>query len=258
VYFAVTVDDMMDLDKYLSLEGLVFRFDPELPQKNAVARGAAGEAPIGPGEIEDNVDLVKTRRNLEELYKYRGLLRADGTLDPEVYRDDNDEKLCTNYAAAWARMAIAYRGRDDIQQAVDCMQRAVNIAPHYDPISGGLGGLLLEAERYATADSFYRARLEQRPEDVRVYLGLGYLAQHDGRWEEALDWYLQGLRIDPHSSDLLASLFQTYYQLGRLDEAENVLMRWVERNPNDQSARQRLLELRSEIAVRGGADTSIG
>ncbi len=254
IYFAVTVDDMMDLDRYLSLEGLVFRFDPELPKKNAAALAARGsaEAPIEPGDLEDNVDLVRTRRNLEELYRYRGLLRADGTLDPSVYRDDNDQKLCTNYAAAWARMALAYRNRADMDQAVECMQRAVMIAPHYDPISGGLGGILLEAKRYAAADSFYRARLVGHPEDVRVYLGLGFVAQMQDRWDEALDWYLQGLRVDPHSADLLASLFQAYYQLGRLEEAENVLLRWSERNPNDTSARERLAELRQERRARAG------
>jgi tetratricopeptide (TPR) repeat protein len=143
-------------------------------------------------------------------------------------------------------MALTYRDQKNLDQAVVCMQRAVSMAPHYDPITGGLGGILLEARRFAEADSFYRARLETRPDDVRSYLGLGYVAQVGDRVEEAIDWYLKGLRIDPHSIDLLASLFQAYYQTGRLEEAENVLLRWIERNPGDASARERLTELRRE------------
>ncbi len=258
VYFAVTVDDLMDLDPYLALQGLVFRLDPGLPEA-ATRRAAETGSPEVPGEfghIVDNVDLATTRRNLEEVYRYRGLLREDGTLDPDVHRDENDEKLCTNYAAAWARMALAYRGLKDTAQAVECMQRAVAIAPDYDPIVSGLGGLLLEAGRYDEAEAFYRERERIRPDDLRVYLGLGYLAQRKGNTEEALEWYLRGLRVDPYSQDLLASLFSTYYELGRLEDAENVLQRWVERNPTDQSARERLEQVRRERQARAGGGTT--
>jgi hypothetical protein len=259
IYFAVTVDDMMDLDRYLALEGLVFRFDPTLPQRaGAAPEGAAGETPEGPSDIADNVDLRTTRRNLEEIYRYRGLLRDDGTLDPDVYRDDNDRKLCTNYAAAWARMALAHGNRGDADQAVECMKRANALAPDFEPIATGYGRVLLEARRFEEAEEFYRDRLVRHPEDVRVYLGLGYVAQVAKRLDEALDWYLQGLRVDPYSQDLLASVFRTYYELGRLPEAENVLHRWIERNPTDASARERLAELRREMQARAADSAQAG
>ena len=82
-------------DDQLNLEGLVFR----LQQGDEAAAGAgpdstsevpgAGELP----EVAGGVNLRNTRRNLEEIFKYRGLLTEDGKLDPDVYRNENEQKL---------------------------------------------------------------------------------------------------------------------------------------------------------------------
>jgi protein O-GlcNAc transferase len=146
-------------------------------------------------------------------------------------------------------MAIAYRKRKNMDEAVACMKRAAMIAPDYDPIAGSLGGFLLEAKRYDEADKYFRARVKSHPNDLSGYLGLGYIAQQANRLDEALDWYLKALQIEPTSQDVLASLFQTYYEMGRLDQAENVLRKWIEENPTDKSARDRLAELERERAA---------
>ena len=147
-------------------------------------------------------------------------------------------------------MALAYRQNRDMEQAVDCMKRALAISPGYDPIVAGLGGLLVEAGQLDEAEVFYRDRLESHPEDVRVYIGLGFIATKADRWDEALDWYLGGLRLDPGSSDILSGLYQSYLRLGRLADAENVLERWLQFHPNDESARRILQDLRSQLKDR--------
>ncbi|MBZ0267912.1 DUF2723 domain-containing protein [bacterium] len=252
LYFAVTVDDMMGMDPYLKLQGLVFRFDSSLPDRvaaDSLTTAQPGDVPRVSQSTIDNVDLATTRRNLEELYRYRGLLKEDGTLDESVYRTDNESKLSTNYAAAWARMAIAYRQKQDLESAVECMKRALDIAPGYDPIVSSYGGLLVEANHFEEATRFYTERLRTRPNDIRVYIGLGFLATRADRWEEALDWYLRGLRVDPRSPDILSGLYQAYMNLGRLQDAQNVLERWLQFNPNDTSARELLSELKTQGAV---------
>ncbi|HMB71892.1 MAG TPA: tetratricopeptide repeat protein, partial [bacterium] len=199
--------------------------------------------------IIDNVNLAATRRNLEDVYQYRGLLREDGNLDPDVYRNANEQKLTTNYAAAWARMGLAYRERGDLTNAVDCMRRALEIAPGFDPVVAGLGGMLVEAGQLEEADALYRERIRTHPNEIRAYIGLGYKAQRADEWEEALDWFQQALRIDPRAPDVLSGLYQTYVRLGRLPEAENVLERWLGYNPDDASARAILEDLRRRMAA---------
>ncbi len=244
VYFAVTVDDLMGLEDFLQLEGLVFRLDPTNPADAAATPGGSGDVPPQAEGIVNSVNLVKTRRNLEEVYQYRGLLLEDGSLDPQVFRDSNEEKLITNYAAAWARMSLAYRDLGDMNESIACMKNAIRVAPHYDPIVGSLGGLLVEGKAYEDARAFYQARLASHPQDIRVYIGLAYLASLDEKAEEALEWYKRGLRVDPSSLEILAGLYQSFVKLGRYAEAENVLRQWVAIHPGDSSAQGVLDDLR--------------
>ena len=252
IYFAVTIEDMMGLDDFLKLEGLVFRLTPDAPIDGSLLTPPdSTDVPLDgeEGAIAD-VHVRTTKRNLEELYQYRGLLTDEGTLDPHVHRDSNDEKLVTNYAAAWARLALAYRKVDDWDSAIHAIRRAVTISPNYEPIVGSMGSFLLEGRRYDEAREYYRKRVETQPSDLRSYLGLAYLAQREQKHEEALEWYLRGLRFDPADHDVLAGLYQTYLALGRYDEARNVLERWVQMNPGDQSARGLLEDLDRQIEQR--------
>jgi hypothetical protein len=263
IYFAVTVDDLLELDDYLKLEGLVFRLTPG--DKNVP--GAADDSTGIPGDLEaaegepvviDNVNLTATRRNLEEVYTYRGLLTEDGKLDLDIYRDDNERKLVTNYAAAWARMALAYRSIGNYDEAIACLQRAIEVAPEFDPISGGLGSMLLEAGRFEEAREVFLERLETHPDDIAVYMGLGYTAINADNWEEALEWYLRGIRVDPSSRDMLAGMYQAFVRLERYSEAENVLLRWLQVHPNDQSAKNALADVRRLMKEESPSGASSG
>ncbi len=260
VYFAVTVDDLVGLDDFLKLEGLVFRLHPDLPRDGSRAFPLPMSRDVPPqsvgDEIFDDVNLTATRRNLEEVYRYRGFLDESGKLDETVYRDENEQKLVTNYAAAWARMALAYRGQGNLDEAVACMKRAVELAPQYDPIKGGLGALLFEAKRYDEAQEFYLDRLETHPQDIRVYIGLAYVAQLADDWEQALDWNLRGLRVDPTSRDVMAGMYRAYLKLDRPEDAENVLEQWVQLYPDDRSARGALEDLRSDMEEEAGSSNT--
>jgi tetratricopeptide (TPR) repeat protein len=199
----------------------------------------------------NEVNLEVTRRNLTEVYRYRGLLTEDGSLDTTVYRDSNENKLITNYAAAWARMSLWYRDQGDMAQAIDCMRNAVKIAPDYDPIVGSLGMVLIEGGALEEAKAFYLERLEKRPGDPRVYIGLAYIAGSNGNNEEALDWYLKGLRVAPSSMEMLAGLYQAYARLGRYTEAENVLHQWIALHPSDSTAKSVLTDLQERMRDQG-------
>jgi tetratricopeptide (TPR) repeat protein len=266
VYFAVTVDDLLGLEEYLELEGLVFRF---VARDSTAAEEEEAEEEASGGDLARkhtvpqrgrDVNLERTRRNLEEIYHYRGLLDANGKLDRNVYRDPNEQKLITNYAAAWARMALRYREEGNYDAVLECMYKALNVAPDYDPISSSLGGLLVEAGRFDEALDFYRERYERIrrgdvPEDLRVYMGLAYLARRADNQEEALHWYLEGYRVDPTSPDMIRGLYTSYLELGRYREAENVLQQWIRLHPGDESAKDVLGDLRRVMQESGSAES---
>ncbi|MBI4530922.1 MAG: tetratricopeptide repeat protein, partial [Candidatus Latescibacteria bacterium] len=94
IYFAVTVADenKIGLQDYLSMEGMGFRLTK--------TRGVG-------------LNAERSHKNLWEAYKYRGIN------DPDVYKDDNTQKLLINYRAAYLQLAETYRtqGKNDIAYA---------------------------------------------------------------------------------------------------------------------------------------------
>jgi tetratricopeptide (TPR) repeat protein len=228
VYFAVTVDDLLGLEPYLELEGLAFKFH------------------LDSSELKD-VNLEICRNNLEEKYLYRGLLDEEGYLDDSVFRNSNESKLVTNYAAAWARMGLLMREEGDMDEALACMERATRIAPDYAPISGGYSGLLIEAGRYEEARSRFLDRLEASPGDLKVVMALAFIEAMQDHWAQARSWYEEAQMLAPSDPEVLSGLYSAYMNLDLLPEAENVLARWLDDHPDDESVRSKLMDLRVQI-----------
>ena len=92
IYFATTVPDesLLGLKEHLEMEGMVFRLVREKAR------------PIHP---------ERTRHNLFEVYRYRGVT------DPEVYRDETALNLLVNYQAAFLHLAEAHRLEGQVEEA---------------------------------------------------------------------------------------------------------------------------------------------
>ncbi len=92
IYFATTVPDesLLGLEEHLEMEGMVFRLVREKAR------------PIHP---------ERARRNLFEVYRYRGVT------DPEVYRDETALNLLVNYQAAFLHLAEAHRLEGQVEEA---------------------------------------------------------------------------------------------------------------------------------------------
>ena len=90
IHFAITVaaSNRVDLDPYLSMQGMTMKLVPEK------VTGSATEA---------------LERNLFDVYRFRGIN------DPEIYKDENTARLLGNYRACVLSLAEAYKlgGRPD-------------------------------------------------------------------------------------------------------------------------------------------------
>jgi hypothetical protein len=98
IYFAVTVADenKIGLQDYLSMEGMGFR----LTKTKGVG-----------------LNVERSHKNLWEVYKYRGIN------DPDVYKDDNTQKLLINYRAAYLQLAETYRTQGEKDRAYAALKR---------------------------------------------------------------------------------------------------------------------------------------
>ncbi len=239
IYFAVTVADVMGFDKEqkLVLEGLVFRLYHDRQEKA--------------------VDVDKTVENLTKVYKYDGIFDASGNLDEDVYKDDNAQRLISNYSAAWARIAFERRQRGDKNGAIDALTQAGKISPEYRPYRLAFGALLLDADRLDEARAFYeesRRIARNSAERFDAIMGLGLVHEKGRDYEAAERLYREALGIEPRSQEPYLSLFQMNMAAGRPEKGADVLREWLAKNPGDTVTRQRLEELDRRIA--GEPDTA--
>ena len=92
IYFAVTVsgDNKLGLERYLRMEGMVYRLT-RTPDRG--------------------LNVANSMRNLEETYRLRFML------DEDIYEDDNMQKLSSNYRSAYLQMADQQRVEGDLEGA---------------------------------------------------------------------------------------------------------------------------------------------
>ncbi len=244
LYLAVTVPDVMGLDKQLVMEGLVFR--------------------INPTPVKDRIDLAKTLENLNKIYKYEGLLAQDptnyvnefGVYDSTVFKDDNSTRLVQNYAAAFSRVALALFEEGRTEEALKEMDKAEAISPYFPGVALAKGVLLEELGRTGDAIAHYQKMLQRYHGDWQIALRLGQVLLNDKRAEESIAYFDMARRNAPTEYYPYQGLASAYYQLNRYEDALGVLEQLAVQHPEDKNIRAYISELRQ--SMRSGELPSAG
>jgi hypothetical protein len=216
-YFAVTVPEHMGLDRYFTLEGLVYRVNRDTLQ----------------GEL----DVAATRRNLYEVFQYRGLFTKDGSWDTSVYKDENASTLSRNYAAAHVQLAFDDRRRGRLDAAVTEMERVSRMFPDYIEVQLPLGGFYLEQGDTTAALALYQRLAKQAPNhpEARYYHGVALFYQ--GRVDDGLREIDEAIRLDPDFNMAYYAAFTTLMDQRQPERGLRYIEQWLQRHPTDAQAR---------------------
>ncbi|MBM3287893.1 MAG: DUF2723 domain-containing protein [Candidatus Eisenbacteria bacterium] len=232
IYFAVTVPEQMGYTDRLTMEGLAFR----------LGESHGGET--------DDIDVQKTLGNLDRVYKYRGLLTADGAYDRSVYKDENAKKLIQNYGAGYIRAAEKLLSEGQTEEAMRAADRAV-VFSDAPSILYSAGAAFYRADRLDRSEEMFRRLIELGYGDFPIMRLLGRTIEKQGRLEEAEQIYRDILGRFPEDQEALRELFSFYYEQNRLADAYKVLEDWVRRHPADSGARRRLSEIGDSLRKMG-------
>jgi tetratricopeptide (TPR) repeat protein len=92
-----------------------------------------------------------------------------------------------------------------------------------------LGAMLERQKKYDGAEVQFRKVLSLQPDNAAALNYLGYMmAERGDRLEESLDLVKRALAQDPHNGAYLDSLGWVYFKMGRLDLAEENLLKAVQ------------------------------
>lgn len=89
----------------------------------------------------------------------------------------------------------------------------------------------LEQGHHAEALEMAQRAAKAAPNDPQLWFLLGYAARLNGNFQQSVDAYEHGLRLDPSSLDGQSGLAQDYNVIGRTDQAEKLLTKVLTADP---------------------------
>lgn len=113
------------------------------------------------------------------------------------------------------------------------------------------GDFLIRQQRYGEALELYEAAIRRFPDRAALYQGLACCAGHDGLFDKAIAAAQKALDLEPNRQDLTNDLGWSLFQAGRIEEAEEVLLRAVAQDPADDLARENLRLCQAEKEEKG-------
>ena len=228
-YFSRTTPSgsRVGLDDHVVREGLAHRLVPE--------------------EQKDMLDPERYKKNLLEVYQYRGLA------DMDIYKNETTVGLLMNYSERFIELADYYQKVDRKDDAVAILERSVELIPDYYRTYLQLYKFYLDDEKKEKADSLldaYQARMETRieksPEIILYYqyLGLAYQAQE--KFDEAEVVMQKAYDLNPTDRMTFQILRQLYLFSKKHDKLVRLLEDWLDDYPEDAQTRELLQRTRRQ------------
>jgi tetratricopeptide (TPR) repeat protein len=91
--------------------------------------------------------------------------------------------------------------------------------------------MALERGDHAQAFEYAKRASEAAPNDPQLWFLLGYAARLNGKNQQSVDAYSQGLRLNPSALDGISGLAQTYSVMGKSEDAERLLKQALAADP---------------------------
>lgn len=95
-------------------------------------------------------------------------------------------------------LANAYNGRQDYQNTIQELKKAIELAPNFSPAYNSLGYAYRPVGNYAEAEKAFKKYIELVPNDPNPYDSYAELLMKTGRFDESIAQYRKALSIDPH------------------------------------------------------------
>lgn len=132
------------------------------------------------------------------------------------------EKLVAAYPKderAQYSLASYYYGQQQLDQAIEHLKTAAELAPAFSPTYNILGYAYRDEADYAGAEQAFKKYVELIPNDPNPYDSYAELLLKMGRFDDSIEQYRKALSIDPHFPSSHFGIAADLMYLGRPEEA---------------------------------------
>lgn len=233
VNFAVTVTESNRRFKEKSLES------------NLVITGMAFRLVSDSGM--NRVDVERVDSLLWNVFQYRGVN------DPTIYKDENAQRMASNYISGFFFVADSLRKAGEYDRAIKQMRRAQEILPDIIEPYVYLAQLYTDTKQPDSLESLYLNSKRLKTEWERVGTAIGYSMRRLGMTSRAEQVLRDVLERAPAHESAYRTLVQLYYQEARYDSLLGLMENWTRRNPNDSQTRMLLDSVRTLVRLQSSA-----
>ncbi len=132
----------------------------------------------------------------------------------------------------WKVLAAIFGQTGRKPDALNALQKVVQLSPQDHESRSNLSNMLLEAGRFEEAVASCKQAIALNPEFAGAHNDLGMMLQQLGRFEEAAVSYRQAIALNSNFTDAHSNLAGTLRQLGGLEEAETCCRKVIELEPD--------------------------
>ena len=260
VYFAVTVSpsNRMGLDKYLQMEGLVYRVTTKKTSDEQMSpRLNYDKMKVNITETNNSnfiihtpIDYEKHMSENEGLYRYTNLNNAD------IYFSSNIQRLIQNYRSGFLQLALEDLYSSDKEgkaRSLSLLHKMDDyFPPHIIPVSEPeldiqIGRIYNQAGEPEKLRERLKALESQDGLDLETFFYIAQVYVNElNSTEDAIRLYTKMKGDYPYISDIRLALVQIYSQMENYEKAIEELEEWLMVNPNEEQAIELLKYLRSQ------------
>jgi tetratricopeptide (TPR) repeat protein len=212
--------------------------------RSAVARDQLIRLYLKEGDLDKVLEqfdaiLAYNPQNASVRFRKAVVLSEQGHIDEAI---ENVQRILTLFPSDIRSMAFLgglFEQAGRYEEARQTFERILELNPDYDQAQIHLGyvadrlGDVAGRERAVEA---VRGMIDRRPDDIALYLFVGWGYARAERFEATVDILQKAVAIDPDHVEAHYSLGAAYYELDRFDDMVRE-MRWVvDRNPRHADA----------------------
>jgi protein O-GlcNAc transferase len=131
-----------------------------------------------------------------------------------------------------AQLGSLYAYENDLEQAINCFQRALKLSPDHVQVHSSLGNVLRRSNRFEDALASYDKLVDLSPTSAEAFNDRGIALGELGRHEAALASFEQALVLEPRHANALGNLGEMLGCLRRHEDAARAFARLVEIAPD--------------------------
>ena len=167
--------------------------------------------------------------------RLKNLISPPEQTAPVDARNSPDKELPAGVGSAEKSVAYKEQGdahlmNGDLEEARACYQRAIALNPDYAKAHSNLGFVLKEQGNYGDAERCLKIALSFDPKIADTHYMLGSISQIQDRFEDTAHHFRKALELDPDHEFACRDLCYVLFQLGKIEDAKEVIAEGIARN----------------------------